>query len=99
MTTAEFMAAWDRRCERAVERDINQFRHRRLSALAKRPMYYAEYWRVWDRYEAQADALAERAVAELGWPLEKALDAAHDLMDREREREYEALGFNVGVPR
>lgn len=97
MTTAEFTAAWDRRCEAAVIRDINQFRHRRLEKLAASPLRWVEYWRIWDRYEAKADKLGEQAAAELSWPLEKALDAAHELMDAEREREYEVMGFNEGV--
>jgi hypothetical protein len=97
MTAAEFTAAWDRRCEIQVQRDLVQFDIRRRKVVAADPLRWVEYWRIWDRYQAKADALAERAVAELGWPLEKALDAAHELMDLEREREYEVAGFNEGV--
>ena len=98
MTTEEFMQEWDRRCERAVMRDrVAFFRRREAKLAAEHPTYWHEYWQIWNRYQDEADALVERAVEELGWDRDRAELAAEEVMEGRRERDYEALGFNVGV--
>ena len=98
MTTEEFYTEWNRRCEAAVIRDRHAFYRRREAKLAaEHPTYWHEYWQIWNRCDELADKLADRAVLELGLDRDEALEAALDIYEADRERQFEALGFNAGV--
>ena len=97
MKVEEFYATWDRRCERAVLRDLVAFQLRREAKLKKDPLRWIEYLEIWQEFDARAEKLIEHATQDLGWDLDKAEEVVADYIDRERERAYERLGFNRGV--
>lgn len=96
MTTAEFRAAWDKRCEQAVLRDIVAFQRRRYNSLTDFEKH--EH----DRIVAESGHKVDRLTARLmnaGMDVDAAEDAAIAAVERELEREFEARGYNDRIGR
>lgn len=95
MNATEFYTEWDKRCEKAVLRDIVAFQRRRYNSLSDFDKH------THDRLVAESgpkiDALIVRLVEQEGWDADRAEDAAIEVVERELEREFEARGYNDRV--
>lgn len=95
MNATQFYTEWDKRCERAVRRDIIAFQRRRYNSLSDFDKH------MHDRLVAESgpkiDALIERLMAEKGWDADYAEDVAIEVIEAELEREFEARGYNDRV--
>lgn len=95
MTTAEFRAAWDKRCEQAVLRDIVAFQRRRYESLTDFEKH--EHDRLVAESGHKVDRLTARLMNERGMGVDAAEDLAIRVAERELEREFEARGYNDRV--
>lgn len=97
MTTAQFYAEWDKRCEKAVQRDINAYNRRRYNSLSDFDKH--EHDRLVAESGHKVDRLTARLMNERGMDADSAEDVAITVVERELEREFEARGYNDRVPR